>query len=156
MQPQDRKAFLEVVIGFAELKGKQLSAPGLELYWNAMQDWSIEDFRRAAHTLIRTCEFMPTPKEFNDLRKASQPTAAEAWFGSGVSSNALANKAMKIATQGRYVGHIPLSELQWVQKRFIEVYESLQESAEARQALPAPDVISAVEFRSKVAGLLKA
>ena len=71
MQPSDRKAFLEVVVGFAELKGKQLSAPALELYWNAMQGWTIEDFRKAAAHLLQTCEFMPTPKDFNDLKKAA-------------------------------------------------------------------------------------
>jgi hypothetical protein len=154
MQPKDRKAFLEVVVGFAELKGKQLSAPALELYWNSMQDWPMDDFRRAATVLIRTAEFMPTPKDFNDLRKAAKPSAAEKWFTKGISPDPIANQAMKIATQGRYVGHIPLDQLQWVQKRFIEAYDEIQDSAEARAALPAPDV--SVEFKQKVAGLLNA
>lgn len=136
MQPSDRMAFLEIVIGFAELKGKQLSAPALELYWNAMQDWDIASFRAAANALIQTCEFMPTPKDFNDLRKTTTRTlAAEAWFTSGKSTDPLANKAMHIATQGRYVGHIPIDELPWVQKRFEQAYDQLQDVGDARAAL---------------------
>jgi hypothetical protein len=137
MQPTDRAAFLEVVVGFAELKGKQLSAPALELFWNAMQGWTIGSFRSAASQLIRTCEFMPTPKDFEDIRRAaSTETAAEAWFTSGKTDDPLAARAMHIAAQGRYVGHIPMDELQWVQKRFIEVYDELRDVTEIRQALP--------------------
>lgn len=153
MRPNDRKAFLEVVLGFAELKGRQLSAPALELYWNSMQDWSIEDFRSAANTLIKSCEYMPTPKEFNDLRKALKPSGATAWFTKGTSPDPLANKAMQIAAQGRYVGHIPIDELQWVQKRFIEVYEELLDKDEAQVALPHLKEVS-LEFHREIAGLL--
>lgn len=137
MQPHDRKAFLEVVIGLAELKGKQLSAPALELYWRAMQDWTIEEFRSAASHLVRTCEFMPAPKDFEDLRKSiTRPTAADAWFTRGTSPDPIANAAMRIAAQGRYVGHIPLDELPFVQRRFVQVYEELADRAEAEAALP--------------------
>ncbi len=137
MRQTDRAAFLEVVVGFAELKGKQLSAPALELYWRAMQGWSIEEFRAAAQHLVRTCEFMPTPKDFEDLRKAAtRPSAAEAWFTTGTSSDPLANRAMRIATQGRYVGHIPVAELPFVQKRFIAAYEEIVDAGDLREALP--------------------
>src|SRR5688572_11767252 len=51
----------------------------MELFWNAMQAWSIEDFSAAANELIRKCEFMPTPKDFEDLRKAGRKTPGEAW-----------------------------------------------------------------------------
>ena len=76
MNAIDRKAFCEIVLGFAELKGKQLSAAAIELYWRSMQHWPLEDFRAAAQQLLRTCEFMPTPKDFEDLRRASKPLTA--------------------------------------------------------------------------------
>lgn len=156
MQPHDRQPFLEVVIGFAELKGKQLSAPALELFWNAMQGWTIGEFRAAASQLIRTCEFMPTPKDFEDLRRiATTETAAEAWFTMGTSDDPLATRAMRIATQGRYVGHIPMDELQWVQKRFIEVYQELQEVEEVRKALPQISGPGRAALTGAVSGLLR-
>ena len=79
MTPDDRRPCLEIVIGFAELKGKKLSTPALELYWTAMQAWDLQDFRAAANHLLKTCEFMPTPKDFEDLRKAGRMKAGEAW-----------------------------------------------------------------------------
>lgn len=79
MRAQDRQAFGEVIAGFAELKGKQLSAPALELYWRAMRHWRLEDFRAAAEHLLRHCEFMPTPRDFERLRTAGRLTAGEAW-----------------------------------------------------------------------------
>ena len=154
MQPQDRKSFLEVVVGFAELKGKQLSAPALELFWHAMQDWSIEEFRKAAGVLIRTCEFMPTPADFHKLRQSSRPTAGEAWMDalSGHPDDPVAQRALKAATQGRYVGHIDFEELPWVQKRFVEFYEQMRDVEDTRAALPHYDPVR--RLNGKSAGLL--
>lgn len=136
----------------AELYDRELSAPLMDAYWLAMRDWTMQDFEAAASQLMRTNKFMPRPADFNELRSATKPNAADAWFTKGVSQDHVANRAMKIATQGRYVGHIPLDELQWVQKKFIEVYEQIQDSAEAQKALPSQGI--ALEFKQKVAGLL--
>lgn len=136
MQPHDRKAFLEIVVGFAELKGKQLSVPALELFWNSMQDWSISEFRAAANQLVRTCEFMPTPADFHKLRTASRLTAGEAWIDAPTSTDPIVVRALRAATQGRYYGHIPLEELPWVQKRFVEFYDEMRDVDDTRRALP--------------------
>ena len=80
MTPADYDAFCAVVVGFAEIKGKHLSAAAIEIYWRSMQHWPLDDFRAAAEQLLRTCEFMPTPKDFEDLRRAAKPTAGEAWL----------------------------------------------------------------------------
>lgn len=147
MRPEDRKPFLEVVIGFAELKGKQLSAPGLELYWNAMQDWTIEEFRQAANVLIRTCEFMPTPKEFNDLRKAALPTKGEAWAAvlqhlrGGYRNGGLSpeiDAAVRAIGGYRNLAMLPADKLAWQEKRFCEHYGEAADVAGKRdpQMLP--------------------
>lgn len=79
MKPQDFDDFSKIVAGFAELKGKTLSSAAIKLFWNSMQHWCIEDFRSAAVVLLRTTQFIPTPKDFEDLRKAGEPTIAECW-----------------------------------------------------------------------------
>ena len=145
MQPNDRPAFLEIVIGFAELTGKQLSAPALELYWNAMQSWTVEDFRRAANTLVQTAEFMPTPKDFNDLRKAALPTAGEAWaavlthlrgaYRSGGLSPTI-DRAAEACGGYRALAMMDANQLPWQERRFSEHYADLEDRAEARAALP--------------------
>lgn len=140
MTPEDRKPFLEVVIGFAELRGKQLSAPALELYWNSMQHWTIEDFRAAASALVTRCQFMPTPKDFEDLRRAEDLTPGEAWdavyLGRG-DATPRAMRAAEIAANGRRLGMLDIErEVPHVQRRFLEIYAELTDVESTREALP--------------------
>lgn len=136
MQQDDFTRFRAVMAGMAKVYEREIDSVLLDAYWLTLRDWSLDDFERAAAHLMRTSEFMPRPAAFNELRKtASQQIAAGAWFTSGTSNDPRANRAMHIATQGRYIGHIPLDELQWVQKRFIEVYEELSDVEETRAAL---------------------
>jgi hypothetical protein len=159
MQAHDRRAFLEVVIGFAELKGKQLSAPALELFWNSMQDWTIEEFRTAANILVRTAEFMPTPKDFHDLRKAAHPTAGEAWAavlrylpwsGSYLPGDETpkpdgltpeVEKAVRALGGYRALAMMPSKELTWMERRFADHYADILDAKDRRgeppPALPA-------------------
>lgn len=147
MKPEDRKAFLEVIIGFAELKGKQLSAPALEIYWRAMQGWTLEEFRAAAEELLRRCEFMPTPKDFEDLRNAGRLTPGEAWA-----------RALSLVRTGNYRGDYDLAPeieravhaiggwrviaqssdegLAFLERRFAEHYEAIREAEDTREAVP--------------------
>ena len=149
MQTTDRKAFLEIVIGFAELKGKALSAPALELYWNAMQAWSIEDFRAAANHLVGTCQFMPTPKDFEDLKRASKPTPAEAWekarkalqwtvngYVEKPGTDPLVALALRSIGGANALAMCDEDKLHFLERRFSQVYESLADSNAIREALP--------------------
>jgi len=152
MTPADRKPFLETIVGFAELKGKQLSAPAMELYWRSMQHWSLADFRAAAEQLVRTSEFMPTPKDFEDLRKAGRKTAGEAWIqvleyarrgynanspsAPGGPDDPIARRA--VAALGGY-GAIAMSDTSktsFLERRFCEHFEQMQDVEETREAVP--------------------
>ena len=152
MTPQDRNAFLEVVIGFAELKGKQLSAPALELYWNAMRDWPLDEFKAAAQQLLRSCEFMPTPKDFEDLRRTLETsTTAEAWdqaqrfarslyHPTGYRQGAMGNPAIDLAVQslGGYpaIAMCDTDKLHFLERRFAERYAEQVDVQAARGVLP--------------------
>jgi len=145
MTPADRTAFLEVVVGFAELKGKALSAPAIELYWRAMQHWEIGEFRAAAEQLLRSCAFMPTPKDFEDLRKAGRMSSGEAWAlvleaarGHGELPDDAALQAAVRALGGvRAIGMLNSDQMPFLERRFAEHYESIGERQETREALPA-------------------
>lgn len=151
MTPADYDSFCEIVLGFAELKGKQLSAPALELYWRAMQDWPIDEFRSAANHLLKTCDWMPTPKHFEDLRKASRPVASEAWlkarascstaytprgYVGGTSGDPLIDKAVHVLGGYGVIAMCDLDKLQFLEKRFNEAYESMQDAQDVRVSLP--------------------
>lgn len=144
----DRGKFLEIVIGFAELKGKSLSAPALELFWNAMQDWRIEDFQAAANQLIKSCPWMPTPKEFEDLRKkAGRLSAGEAWADVLCLVRSGAYRAgglsllidAAVAALGGYQAIAMHDEaaLHFLERRFAEHFAALEDRADIREALPA-------------------
>lgn len=152
MNPVDRKSFLEVVVGFAELKGKQLSAPAIELYWRSLQHWSLEDFRAAAEQLLRTCEFMPLPKDFEDLRKAGRPTSGEAWMKAVQNSSSaivcgqvthgtscgdpMVDRAARAVGGYGVIAMTDSDKLCFLEKRFCEHYESMQEAEDTRDAVP--------------------
>lgn len=148
MTPADREAFLKVVIGFAELKGKALSAPALELYWQAMQHWPITEFRLAAQQLLRTCEFMPTPKDFEDLRRDGMPTVAEAWdavlqhckgayrSGAGIDNDGPIDTAVRGLGGYRAIAFHDTEKLHFLQRQFSERFDELVDVMETREVLP--------------------
>jgi hypothetical protein len=145
----DKAEFAKVVIGFAELKGKVLSRPAIELYWLAMQDWSIEDFKAAAAHLLRTCTFMPEPKNFEDLRKAGRDTAGEAWIAArrylrwGLHSHTLDESCPPLIARAVHaiggpnvIAMCDEDKLTFLEKRFVEHYADIQDSEEVREAVP--------------------
>lgn len=172
MSPDDRKAFLETIVGFAELKGKQLSVPALELYWRSLQHWSLPDFRAAAEQLLRTREFMPLPKDFEDLRKAGRPTAGEAWAAvlefvrtayspnspvrlpaRGPLADPLVHRAVNAVGGYRAIAMSDVDSTQFLERRFCEHFESAQDSDDIREALPQ---IAFTEKRAALNGPTKA
>jgi hypothetical protein len=151
VRPEDRKPFLEVVIGFAELKSKQLSAPALELYWNALQHWSLTDFRMAAQQLVRTCEFMPTPKDFEDLLRAGRVTVGEAWdavlqhckgayrSGAGLDAGGPVDRAVAALGGYRAIAFHDSERLHFLERQFAERFAELEDVIENRETLPFVD-----------------
>jgi hypothetical protein len=159
MTPADRKPFLEVLVGFAELKGKQLSAPAMELYWRAMQQWTLSEFKAAAEQLLRTCEFMPLPKDFEDLRKAGRQTPGEAWadvlrfsrheyrpngtqcinYGHDEESPRFDPFVLQVvnAIGGfRAIAMSDTDKTQFLERRFCEHFATMQQASDVREAVP--------------------
>ena len=161
MKDTDRKAFVEIVLGFAELRGRVLSAPALELYWRAMRNWELSDFRAAAEHLLKTFDFMPTPKQFEDLLKAGRSTPGEAWAravsyaASGeyrrtpTCGDPLTDACVEMLGGYSVIGACDVSKLHWIEKRFCEHFEAKQDAQETRSALPQltlqPEVRSRLE-----------
>ncbi len=74
-----RPEFVRVLNGLAEIKRFDLTKDSYELWWQSMKNWSINDFRDAAGYLLLNCKFMPTPYDFEQLRKKDEVSAHEAW-----------------------------------------------------------------------------
>lgn len=158
MQPTDRVQFMKVMNGMATMKKTMLSTDALDLWWMCMAAWAVEDFTQAAAHLLTKCEFMPTPKDFEDLRKAGRPSAGEAWArvldavrkgswrweGSQRElrkdflppEDALTTSA--VAAIGGYAAIAMHEErtLHFLERRFAEHYDAIRDRQEIREALP--------------------
>lgn len=169
MNPIDRMAFLETIIGFAELKGKQLSGPALELYWNAMQHWELEDFQAGANQLLRSCEFMPMPKDFEDLRKAGRETAGEVFaglrqwlkytpYGYQLKPETPRKIASAFAAMGGAQAYAMCDEekLPYLEKRFCEHFEQISEVEDARVNVPQIAYGDELQHLTRISGSFKA
>lgn len=141
MTLDDFDEFSKVVMGFAELKGKKLSPPAIKLYFRAMQHWSLDEFKLAAEQLLRTSTFMPTPKEFEDLRKAGDLTAGEAWelvkSGAMLEVGSRTYRAAQIVGGQYYIRHADTErDLPFIERRFLQAFADLEKVDPVREALP--------------------
>lgn len=150
MQPADRPEFLRILNGLATTKpgANKLTADALELWWNAMADWSIGDFRAAATQLTTSVEFMPNPFHFEQLRKAASSEAAgDAWavvvqvnrFSRIGREHLLTPRIERVvAAMGGWsaLAMMRTEELPFREKRFRELWLEFGEVDAARAALP--------------------
>lgn len=141
MAPTDKPEFVRVLVGMASLKRVELTAEALDLWCAAMSEWSIDDFKAAASHLVKSHEWMPTPYHFEQLRRAGEPTAHEAW------ENVLGNCSLLPGSRearaaamvgGQYAIRMANVEkdLPFIAKRFREIYDELQDVDSSRRALP--------------------
>lgn len=149
MQSTDRAEFAKILLGLAEIKGREISKAAAELFWNSMQHWSLQDFRNAANHLVRTAEYMPTPKQFEDLRRAGRPAAAEVWSsvrryltynprGYTLDPQCPPMIAKCVAAIGgaNAIAMCDQDALHFLERQFCQRYEELQDVTGVREALP--------------------
>jgi hypothetical protein len=141
MQPTDRAEFVRTLNGLAAIKGKELTAEALGLWWSAMAKWSIDDFKGAASHLVGSCQFMPSPYDFEQLKRAAEPTSSEAWLSvlHGYPLRPGSREARAAAVVGGQY-NIRMAnverELPHLARRFKEAYEELSDVDSVREALP--------------------
>lgn len=146
MKQSDLPEFVAILTGLAAIKpGGKLSREALKVWELAMRDWQIEDFREAASHLARSVEFMPSPFHFEELQKAGRPTAGEAWTqirqmarGSltGEPDDPAAAKALRAIGGLRAVGMCDFSKIEFMERRFAEHFEAIQDADDVREAVP--------------------
>lgn len=156
MQSSDRAEFLRTLNGLAAMKGKDITPEALSLWWSAMSSWSIEDFKSAASHLVKSCQFMPSPYDFQQLKLAGEPTAGEAWCevlaGRALVPGSRAARAAAIVGGQFAIRHANTErELPFMQKRFETAYAELSEVDVVREALPQIADPKALSFNAATA-----
>jgi hypothetical protein len=140
MRPGDRVEFVRVLNGLAAIKGKDLTPEALDLWWSAMSRWSIEDFKGAASHLVTACQFMPSPYDFEQLRRADELTAGEAWVavitGQPLDPDSRTARAVRVVGGQQHCRMANIErDLPHIQRRFMDVYEELSDVETTREAL---------------------
>lgn len=133
----------------AAMKKIPLTPESIDLWWACMSDWEIDNFKDAAIRLLKTCQFMPQPSDFQELLKADEPTSGEAFaiartwlvyspYGYTVHPDTPPNIAAAIHAIGGAdaIAICEMSKLHFVERRFCEHYEQITEAEETRHALP--------------------
>jgi hypothetical protein len=141
MLPTDRVEFVRVLNGLAAIKGKELTPEALSIWWSAMSSWSMDDFKAAASHLVGACQFMPSPYDFEQLKRAGEPTASEAWLtvlhGYPLKPGSREARAAAVVG-GQYTIRMANVErdLPHLARRFKDAYDELSDVDSARESLP--------------------
>lgn len=147
MQADDKIQFLKVLNGMASMKKATLLPEVLDLWWGCMADWNIDDFKAAAIHVMKNAQFMPTPADFEALRKAGNRKAGEAWdlavqhaasgrYRNGAIGDALIDQCVRIIGGYATIAMSDVTKLQFIERRFCEHYDTLEEAHETRLAVP--------------------
>lgn len=72
---RDSKQFTEIMMGVAEMFGKELSKPALRMWFEMLKEYDIADIQVAASKAIRTATFMPRPAELIDKMPGAETQA---------------------------------------------------------------------------------
>ena len=146
MDSSDREEFLQVLNGLAAIKRVDITKEAYELWWQCMKDWPIGDFKEAAGFLLKNCQFMPTPYDFEQLRKKSEISAHEAWakvlnhakgaWRHGVLGDALTDRIIAMLGGYSVIALTNKDKLGFLERRFLDAYNDLSDSGGVREALP--------------------
>lgn len=147
MEPSEKAEMARVLVGLAQIKpGGKITQESLDIWWLAMQDWSLDEFREAATHLAKTVEFFPSPYHFEQLRQSKSMTAGEAWAvalkhaaGAWRAGPSVPEIERAVASMGgwRSIAMASTDSLAFVEKRFIDAFKELTERTESREALMA-------------------
>lgn len=148
MQPADSKRFNQLLTGVCLTFGREPEPLVLDVYWLTLRDWSLEDFERACGHILKTAKFMPRPSDFEDLRKAGRMTPGEAFAAAMVvardcsphtrSTSGDPRIDAAAAACGGYfaMGQQETEKLGFLERRFVEHFESISEVEDTREAVP--------------------
>ena len=146
MRAEDRQEFVRILTGLADVKRIDLTAETFEIWWLAMQDWSIDDFRQVAGHVVKVSPWLD-PHEFEKVRKLSQPSEYEAWkkaigFAAGgwrhssTCGDPLIDSVVECIGGYQTLALTDCDKLGFYERRFLEAYRDFSDSHAARQALP--------------------
>lgn len=150
MQQTDFQRFKTVMAGLGRVYGADVDSVLLDAYWFALKSWEIQDFEKAAEHLVGNSQFMPRPADFTALRKASLPTAGEAFhramllarrappreIPSLTSGNEAIDAAVRACGGYEQLAMCHSDKLGFLERRFAEHFDTISAADYTRSELP--------------------
>lgn len=149
MTEQDRAAFVTQLTGLAELFDKKITDTLFDIYWQVLEDLSLEDFKRAVNSLALTAKFFPKPAEFREqiLPDMSAQAAIaykkleDAFSSAGVYRTVVFDDPVIHAVVENLGGwmhycNLPEVEVKWYRKEFEKHYANFAPLVAARRLKP--------------------
>lgn len=154
MLADERGEFRNVMVGMARMYERDLDGPLLDAYWLALRAWTLQEFEQAAAHLMANSKWMPRPADFTALRRAGRKTPGEAWalakhswstggrnvvtgeISGATSGDELVDQAVRMIGGYSVIARSTDEQLGYLERRFCEHYESLQDVTETREAVP--------------------
>ena len=151
MKATDKPEFLRILTGLAAIKpGKPLTPEGLDVYWLALSEWGLAEFKQAASVLAKSVEFMPNPYHFEQLRKSGRDTAGEAFHKAMLLARRAPPREIPSLTSGdpsidaavracggfHQLAMCDSDKLGFLERRFAEHYDTIAAADYTREALP--------------------
>jgi hypothetical protein len=148
MLDRDKPEFVRILNGLAAIKpGAKLTPEALDVWWLALQDWPIDQFKAAAGHIARNVEFFPSPYHFEQLRRAEEPTAGEAFAAAiahaasgawrhGGTGRPEVDRAVRAIGGWHVIAMGDEDKLHFLERRFTEHFDAIQDSERVRDELP--------------------
>lgn len=146
MQPTDFQRFATLMRGMGRIFSSDLDNAVMDVYWITLREWSMKDFEGAVAHLMASAQFMPRPADFTNLRKASKPTAAEAWatvlkrclnWRNAIENPDVIDRAVAGIGGYRAIAMADTEQsLPHFQHKFLVAYNELDGAVTVREALP--------------------
>lgn len=141
----DKQQFHQLMLGVGETYGKKITEPLMDIYFNSLQGYEIDDVTKAfsAHLVCaKHGTFFPKPADLVRIMDIGQPSTEEraelVWmtiekkissigaYGTLKLDDLQALAAVKSLGSWRDLCHTDIDKLQWKRKEFIAAYANFE------------------------------
>lgn len=147
MDQKDKSRFTQIMLGMADNFRDTITKEGMQMRFDMLREFSMEEIEFAARKIMQNRKYtkMPPVAEFFDAIKGKAGTRAlEAW-GSVVEclkrgnepDDPIAVEAIRRIGGWSWLMRQSYDELHWLEKRFVEHYDSYEQKKQT--ALPEPE-----------------
>ena len=145
---ENRKAFAEMMSALSILYDKEIPDMLSKMYWEVLVNYSDDEVKFMFNQAIANCKFFPKPSELiqfvktqkQEQKQLEKINSLEAWgmvmsgleYGRIPSDDKIQEVIHRLGGWD-YLKGKTYDDLHWLEKRFIEHYEQIEESEKYRE-----------------------